>query len=128
MQSRPCKKIRLPQGGVGPAKRDHPLHKAHQLAVSLGKRPIEPVPVFILAISVVVAVLGASAFVAHIEHRDPLADKEKSNGVFLLPQPECIDLCVFRRALNAAVPAVVVIGAVVVVFAVVQVVLLVVGK
>src|SRR4029077_3040306 len=117
--------LRLAQGRAFPAEGNHPFHNPQQFAVLLSEGPVEPVPVLVLAIGVVVPSLSAAALITHVNHWDPLADEKNRHGVLLLTKPYRIDLRVLSLPLHAAVVTVVIVRAVVVVFAIVEIVLLV---
>src|SRR5205085_10856326 len=94
--------------------------------VLLGQAPVEPADVAVLAIGVVVALLGPADLVAAGDHRDALRQEQDGRHVLDLAAAELVEAGIVARAFDAAVPAVVVVGAVVVPFAVGLVVLLVV--
>ncbi len=90
-------------------------------------RPRVPGDLVVLAIGVVVAALRAADLVAAAQHRNALREQEGGEDVSHLPLAEREDFGVLRRALLAAVPRGIVVGAVAVVLAVGLVVLFVVA-
>ena len=89
----------------------------------IDERPIEPGDLIVLAVSVVVAALGAAAFVAGKEHRHALAQKQRGEEVFDLALANGFDAFFPRGAFDAEIRAVVIIVAIAVAFAVIFVVL-----
>src|SRR6185437_2964401 len=89
--------------------------------------PVDPGDLVVLAVTVVVAALGAPEFVAGEQHRNALAEKERDEEVPHLPVAQGRDPRILRRALSAAIPRPVVVGAVSVLLAVGFVVLAVVA-
>src|SRR5262245_38399213 len=97
------------------------------IVVVLQQRPVEPTHLIVLAIGVVVAVLASTSFIAHQYHGDAKGEQRNSQKILHLLVSQLLDFGIIRRALDAAVPATVVVRAVAVVFAVRFVVLLVIG-
>src|SRR5207302_8488543 len=98
------------------------LSAAHVVEV-----PVEPGQRVVLAVGVVVALLRVTELVAAEDHRDALGEQEGGEEVALLALAEREDVGVLGGAFGAAVPTVVVVGAVLSVLAVGLVVLLVVA-
>ncbi len=57
-------------------------------------------------------------FVAGQDHRDTRGQEQGGHEVSLLLRSQCIDRKVFGRSLGAAIPAIVVVGAVLIIFAI----------
>ena len=109
------------------AQRDDALHEGEEFPVVGGKIPVHPADLVVLAVGVVVAVLGAAHLVAGHQHWHALGEKQGRQQVALLLRAQGIDAGIIGRPLGAAVPGVVVVGAVTVVLAVGLVVLVVVA-
>jgi len=109
------------------AERCQPGHEVDQALALALQLPVQPAYLVVLAVSVVVAALGAAELVACQQHRRAAGQQQGRQHVLELPGAERVDLGVVGRAFRAAVPAFVVAVAVVVVLAVRLVVLLVVG-
>ena len=95
--------------------------------ILVGRFPVEPRDLVVLAVGVVVAVLRAADLVAAEQHRHALRQQQRRQEVAHLAVAQREDLRVVGRPFGAAVPRAVVALAVAVVFAVRLVVLLVVG-
>ena len=93
-----------------------------------GLDPVEPIQVIILTVSVVVALLRMSDLVPHEDHGDALAEHQDGECVFDLTAAQRHDVRIIGGPLNAAVPRVIVVGAIVVVLAVGLVVLVVLAE
>src|SRR3954453_20468566 len=89
--------------------------------------PVQPGDLVVLHVGVVVATLGATAFVTGGDHRHAGGQAQRRQQVRRLLASQRQDLRVVGVALDAAVPGTVVVAAVPVPFAVVLVVLVVVG-
>src|SRR5262245_49796067 len=103
--------------------RDQLTRERQQLLVALV--PVEPRDLVVLAPRVVVASLRAAPLVSAEQHWDALRQEQRRQEVALLTCAERVHLRVVGRALDAAVPRPVVVGAVPVSLAVRLVVLLV---
>src|ERR1700686_4959938 len=90
--------------------------------------PLRPGYLVILAVSVVISLLGAPAFVTAAQHRHALREKKCAEEIALLSPPQSVDLWVLRRTFGPAVPGLVVVVAVLIVFAVRAVVFIVIGN
>ena len=108
------------------AERDHRLEELVHRFVLLQARPVEPRDCVVLAIRVVVSPLRVAELVTRQDHGHAAAQQEQGGGVLYLPLAQRVYLLVLHNALGAAVPAVVVVGAVAVGLAVCLVVLVVV--
>ena len=93
----------------------------------VGRGPVEPGDLVVLAIGVVVALLGAAQLVAAQQHREPEGEQQGGEDRAGLARAQGQHGGVAGRALRAAVPGAVVAGPVAVGFAVGLVVLVVVG-
>ena len=94
-----------------------------QVVGTAGQRPVDPARRVVLAVGVVVAALRAAELVAAEQQRDPFGQQQRGEEVAPLARPQGEHRGVVGRALDAAVPAAVVVGAVAVVLAVGLVVL-----
>ena len=90
--------------------------------------PLRPGYLVILAVSVVISLLGAPAFVAAAQHRHALREKKCAEEIALLSPPKRVDLWILRRTFGPTVPGLVVVVAVLIVFAVRAVVFFVIGN
>ena len=102
-------------------------HEPVDIGVLRHQGPVEPARLVVLAVSVVVAMLGAPHFVAHENHGHPQRQQRDGQKVLHLPIAQPLYSRIVRGAFHTAVPAPIVVGAVTVVFAVRRVVLVVVG-
>ena len=89
--------------------------------------PVEPAQFVVLAIGIVVALLGSADFIAGEQHRHALRQQQGGQQIAFLAPAQRVHLGIVGRALDAAVPAQVVVVAVAVVLAVGLVVFLVVA-
>ena len=94
---------------------------------SAGVGPVQPGDLVVLHVGVVVAALGAPAFVARDQHRGARREQQRADQVAGLAQPQRVHVIRRGIAFGAAVVGAVVVGAVAVLLAVVVVVLAVVG-
>src|SRR5262249_32283449 len=94
----------------------------------LGWLPVQPSHVVVLAISVVVAALGAQHFIAALQHGDALGQEKRRQDAPHFGFPYIRHLVVLGRTFLSAIPTVVVVLAVAILFAIGFVVLLVVGN
>jgi len=115
------------QRGVAPAEVEQEPPEAHEARVPVDERPVEPRGLVVLVVGVVVPALRAARLVAGEEHRHAARDEQHDREVADLPLAQRLDLRVVGLALDAAVPAQVVVRAVPVALAVRLVVLPVVG-
>src|SRR5262249_1154278 len=76
--------------------------------------PVQPSKLVVLAIGVVVAALGVAELVAAADHRHALGEQQGSDEISLLLFAQLADGGVVRRSFRAAVPTMVVVGAVLV--------------
>ena len=113
---------------MGAAEADEQAGVAEESGVAPGEGPVEPVPFGVVAVSVVVAALGAAHFVAHVEHGNSLADEEQSQSILGATQAQGVDLGILGRTFGAAIPGQVVVTAVTVPLAILEVELFLVGK
>src|SRR5439155_25411962 len=88
---------------------------------------VEPTRFVVLAVGVVIAALRAPHFVAHGYHGHTQGERRHGQEVLHLAIPQLLDGGVLGRAFRAAIPALVIIGAVAIVFAVCLIVFVVVG-
>src|SRR5215831_5670289 len=110
------------------AKRDEFSDKAVETRVLVDQRPIEPGYFVILTEAVIVPALGAAHLVSHQQHRHAGRQQGHSQEVLDLAVAQALDLRVSRWALDAAVPAEIVVRSVAVPLSVLLVVLAVVGN
>src|ERR1700740_3367627 len=114
-------------GGVSKqSPRDEQLHKAMHVRVPPEQGPIDPIHVVILTVSVVISLLRSPGFISHQEHGNSKGEQCGRYEILHLAAPESFDLGIRRGALDATVPASIVITAITVLLAVGLVVLLVV--
>jgi hypothetical protein len=99
------------------------LEELQDIRIPLRQFPIEPTDLIVLAVGVVIALLRPAHFITGQHHRRSPTYQQDRQGILDLLQAKSGDLSVLRRAFPAAVPAVVVIGAVGVPFAIGVVVL-----
>ena len=97
---------------------DHRTGKSQDVFGSLIGLPIEPRDFIVLAISVVIALLGPSAFIAHEKHRNALAEHQRRKKVSDLFDTFSLDCFGCRGSFNTVIFTVVVVITVSVVFAV----------
>src|SRR5690606_16775891 len=102
-------------------------HELEERLLALIQVPVEPCQLVVLAVGIVVAMLGVRQLIAAEEHGHALAEQEGGDEVALLSLAHGDDAGIVGGAFSAAVPALVVVGAVLVVLAVGLVVLLVVA-
>ena len=76
------------------------------------QRPVEPRHLVVLAIGVVVAALGAPAFVPHQQHRHALAQQERRQHILDLTQADRLDRNIAGRPFDPVIAAAVVVFAV----------------
>src|SRR5437762_13679670 len=100
------------------AKGNQALSELEELALLLVQVPIKPALLVVLAVRIVVALLRATDLITTEEHRHTLREKQRGKKGSLTAHAQVIDARVFRWSLHAAVPRVVVVGAVLIVFAV----------
>ncbi len=117
--SRRSKAQRLRKSIIRPKKRS-------RLAVRFRHAPVDPADFVVLAVSVVVALLRATDLVARQQHWHAVRNQQDRGEVLALPHAQRVDAGIVARPLDAAVPAVVVVGAIGIILAVGEVVLLVV--
>ena len=106
---------------------NHKLEKFKKLTVVFKLVPVKPGDFIVLAIGIVVAVLGIGKFIPCQEHRCPPAAHQNSTGVAYHAETQFQYNGVFGIALNAAVPAPVVICTVGIVPSIILIMLFVVG-
>src|SRR5207302_7805552 len=104
------------QHRLGVAQREHAAGELEHRAVD--RRPVDPGDLVVLAVGVVVAPLGAAQLVAVEDHGAALGDDERRDEVAALAVTQLQDGGVAGLALDPAVPAAVVVGAVAVALAV----------
>src|SRR5262249_26756775 len=85
---------------------------------SLVELPVEPAELVVLAIRVVVPLLRVAELVAGQQHRHALREQHRGDQVPLLALAQADDFGIVRRALDAAVPRVVLVDPVSVLLAV----------
>src|SRR5689334_1045812 len=108
------------------ANRDQPANKVEQILLAIVELPVQPGYFVVLAVSVVVAALRVTDFVAGQQHGNTLREKQSREKSSLFLFAKVHDLRIISRAFGAAIPTVVVVRAVAVFFAVGLVVLVVV--
>ena len=79
------------------------------------QRPVEPIDFVVLTIGVVVAVLRSPNFIAHQEHRDAKREQRDRHEILNLAVSESLDSRIVGGALDATVPASIVVRAVAVI-------------
>src|ERR1700761_5475677 len=94
----------------------------------LKQRPIEPVALGVLAVSIVVAMLRSPDFIAHHKHRNPERKQRHGHEILHLTVSDTLDRGIVCWTLNSVVPAPIIVSTVSVVLAVCLVVLLIVGN
>src|ERR1700743_899043 len=94
--------------------------------MSLRIMPVDPADFVVLAVSVVVALLGARELVTGGDHRNAMRNQQNSDEIPALTFAQVLDIGIAGRTLNAAVPTVVVVRTIAVVFTVGEIVLIVV--
>ena len=107
--------------------RDKPFQPRRIARGIILRRPVEPVPLLVMAVGVVVALLGAVDFVTHREHRHSLAQEEQRHCVALETRPQGLHGRIIGLPLHSAVPTVVVVGPIAVLLGIGKVVLVVVA-
>ena len=95
--------LAVPPAEVGQQRYKAPEPRAIPNAHGL-LRPVKPVPFLIMAVGVVVSPLGATQFIPHGEHGNPLAQEEQGHRVALQTGSEFPDGGLVGLPLNAAVP------------------------
>src|SRR5580704_6919666 len=90
--------------------------------------PLRPGYLVILAVSVVISLLGAPAFVTAAQHRHALREKKCAEEIALLSPPQSVDLWILRMTFGPAVARPIVVVAVLIVFPVRSVVFFVIGN
>jgi len=103
------------------------FREAVHIGMLRGQCPIEPTGLVVLTVRVIVTVLRAPHFVAHQDHGQAQRKHRTCQEVLHLPVPQVLHGSVISWALNAAVPASIVIRAVAVAFAIRLIVLQVIG-
>ncbi len=93
-------------------------HEFEQILLVLVQIPVRPRNRIVLAVSVVVALLGARHLVASANHRNALAEQQCGEHVAHLLLPQLVDVLDGGRTFNTAVPGTIVTFAVPVAFAV----------
>src|SRR6516162_806173 len=101
-------------------------HEPMHIGVLRDQGPVKPAGLVVLAVGVVVATLGAPHFIAHLNHGQAQREQGYRKQVLHLAISQLLHCRIVRWALDATVPASVVVRAVAVVLAVRLVVLLVV--
>ena len=94
-----------------------------QVGVLRGCRPVKPGELVVLAVGVVVTALAARELVAAEQQRHAFGEQQRGDEVAPLARAQLEHGSVVGGALNAAVPAAIVVGAVMIVLAVGLVVL-----
>ena len=74
--------------------------------------PLRPGDLVILAVSVVISLLGAPAFVTAAQHRHALREKKCAEEIALLAPPKSVDFWILGRTFGPAVPRLIVVVAV----------------
>src|SRR5262249_8972083 len=113
----------VPEHGMRLAQADQASAELEQAATRAVKIPVEPADLVVLAIGVVVAALRPPQLVAAQQHRPSRGEEERGQEVAHLPLAQRDDLRIVGRALDAVVPAAVVVASVPVLLAVRLVVL-----
>ena len=103
------------------------LHKPINIRMFGDEVPVEPTCIVVLAISVVVAALTTSHFIAHNKHGHARRQHDGCEKVLHLAVAKPFDYGIVCRAFESAVPASVLAAAVAIVLAVVFIVLVVIG-
>src|SRR4029434_6297735 len=98
--------------------------KVEEGAVVRREMRLDPRHRGVLRIGIVVAVLRLSEFITRQKHRYALRKKKRGQKIALLLRTQRADACLGRRALNPAVPTLVIVSPVAIFFAVCFVVLL----
>src|SRR5271157_4993169 len=106
---------------------DQQLREPENVGVLGQQIPVEPTRIIVLTVGVIVAALTTSHLVAHYKHGHTNRKEGGGEKVLYLPVAQPLYFGIVRRALDAAVPASVLLAAIAVVFAVFLVVLLVIG-
>src|SRR5215472_5177925 len=122
---------KLVQSHIEPLDRQVAVHpernkfsdKAVNIRVLLDQAPVKPRDCVVLAEGVVVSALGAPYLITHQQHRCSYRKQGQGQEVLDLPVAQPLDLRIGRRALDTAIPAVILIRSVAVAFAVNLVVL-----
>src|SRR3954471_6373148 len=103
-------------------------HEGHKVALTLAQVPAQPTDLVVLAISVVVAELGAAEFVSPANHRHALGQQKSGHEIALLALAQRQSLRQLSRPLDAAIKAQIIVRAVGVALAVGLVALALVGR
>src|SRR6476469_10063084 len=115
------------QNGVRLANRDQPARELTKTAaVGSYVLPVEPVYRVVLSVSVIVAALGMTEFVAGQDHGRALGEQKRSQEIALLARPQLLDHWIVRGSLHSMVPGMIVGVTVAIVFPIRFVVLVVV--
>src|SRR5262249_45829333 len=80
--------------------------------------PVQPTDFVVLTIGIVVAVLGTAGFVAHQQHGGAQGEQSDGQKILRLPVAEFLNGWIIAWALDAAIPASIVVGAIAVIFSV----------
>jgi len=83
-----------------------------EIALALVPFPIQPTHFVVLAIAVVVSLLGPAEFVSRTDHRHALGQQQRAPQVALLLFAQGSDRQIVAVPFRAAIPGIVVIGAV----------------
>src|SRR5436190_206875 len=109
------------------SKSDHQFKESKYLSVLLSQMPIYPTDLVILAIGIVVASLGATDFVASLNHGNTLREHENGQKIPDLAHTKRLNVGIVRFAFNAAIPAQILIDAISALFPIGLIVFVVIG-
>src|SRR3974377_193764 len=100
------------------ARLNQQLQEPEDICMFREQAPVEPTRLVVLAVSVIVSGLAAPHLIAHDKHGTPAEQHDGGEEVLPLPVSELLDCLIVRRALDAAVPAPVLLTPVAVVLAI----------
>src|SRR5208337_2625691 len=79
-------------------------HKLMEVPVAVEEAPVEPAHLVVLAVGVAVALLRATHFVAHLQHRRTDRCEQDDEEILYLAPPHLLDSSVGGRTLDPTIP------------------------
>src|SRR5204863_9828992 len=111
-------KFRAPENRMITPEPNQFLGKGEELVLLGIVFPAEPAQLVIVAVGIIIPVLRPRPFIAGVEHRYTLGEKQGCEEIPPLPRSQSVDFWIVRGPFHPTVPGVVIVLAVMVVFAV----------